>query len=172
MVKKWDQRVFSFPEVQKEIATKLLKLRVTFSENVAASKDGAYSANFKFRLPGEKLDTLLVLSDSSMKNTSNEDWLKVPSLKIAHLENLQRKANKSQLPEFEDSEEEEKELNDKEKLKQVLRGGKKYRGPTEQMYNVRTLDVQEWSRLNNEEQMQLLYSISKLGGGDRVRVNA
>ena len=78
VVKRWDQRVFSFPEAQKEIATKLLKLRVTFSENVAASKDGAYSANFKFRLPGEKIDTLLVLSDSSMKNTSNEDWLKVP----------------------------------------------------------------------------------------------
>lgn len=172
MVKRWDQRVFSFPEVQKEIATRLLKLRVTFSENVAVSKDGAYAANFKFRLPGEKLDTLLVLSDSSMKNTSNEDWLKIPQLKIAHLENLQKKANKSQVPEFEESDVEEKELNDKEKLKQVLRGGRKYKGPTEQMYSVRTLDVQEWSKLDNEEKMQTLYSISKLGGGDKVIVKA
>ena len=53
-----------------------------------------------------------------------------------------------------------------------MRGGKKRRGPTEQMYSVRTLDVQEWSRLDNEEKMQMLYSISKLGGGETVRVRA
>lgn len=53
VVARWDQKTFHFPEVQKEIATKLLKLRVTFSENVAVSKDGAYAANFKFRLPGD-----------------------------------------------------------------------------------------------------------------------
>ena len=72
-----------YPEIQREIAHMLLKLRVSFKED-GARDDSAYRVDFKL------LDAhdghVILLKGSKNSNEANNSWKGVHGLKVRYLE--------------------------------------------------------------------------------------
>lgn len=68
----WDRQQ-KFSDVQSDIARKLLKLRVSFQENVTAVPDISYYADFK--LTEVNKGNLILLQGDKNSNTSTGEWL-------------------------------------------------------------------------------------------------
>jgi hypothetical protein len=64
-----------YPDVQIDIAKKLLKLRTTFHENVKVSK--SYRVDFKL----VDIDKIIVLKGEEQMNTKSNEWLGLYSMK-------------------------------------------------------------------------------------------
>jgi len=76
-------RQILYPNVQREIAKKLLKLRVSFQENVPAADETAYFVDFK--LTQNYRGTVLVLSGDRNTNTSTGELLGTVGVKTRFL---------------------------------------------------------------------------------------
>lgn len=82
-----DLETSSYPELQEEIARKLLKLRVTFSENeLCSAKVPGYNANFK--LGDEFKDILIQVRGDNNCCAVTRDWDGLSSNKETYLELL------------------------------------------------------------------------------------
>jgi hypothetical protein len=68
-----------YPDVQVDIAKKLLKLRTTFHENVKVGK--SYRVDFKL----VDLDKVIVLKGDDQMNTKSNEWLGLYSMKQSFL---------------------------------------------------------------------------------------
>jgi len=64
-----------YPDIQLDIAKKLLKLRTTFHENVKVSK--SYRVDFKLA----DIDKVIVLKGQDQMNTKSNEWLGLYSMK-------------------------------------------------------------------------------------------
>ena len=80
---KFDRKI-TYDDVQSDLSHKLLKLRVSFEENVAClEKTPAYIVNFK--LKGRNNGQVIILKGEGRTNQTTKEWLTIPSLKIRHL---------------------------------------------------------------------------------------
>ena len=83
---KFDRKI-TYDDVQSDFCHKLLKLRVSFEENVACQPNNpAYIVNFK--LKGKNSGQAIILKGEGRINETTKEWLTIPGLKIRHLKTL------------------------------------------------------------------------------------
>lgn len=77
-------RSFIFADVQSDIGHKLLKLRVSYEENVSASEEmAAYTCNFK--LQGANKGHIILLKGDKNTNRTTGEWLGLARQKYSYL---------------------------------------------------------------------------------------
>ena len=83
---KYDKKI-TYDDVQSDLSHKLLKLRVSFEENVACMPSTpAYIVNFK--LKGRNEGHVIILKGEGRTNETTKEWLTISSMKIRHLKTL------------------------------------------------------------------------------------
>lgn len=83
---KFDRKI-TYDDVQSDLSHKLLKLRVTFEENVAFQEETpAYIVNFKLHDKNE--GHVIMLKGEGKINVTTKEWLTLPGLKLRHLKSL------------------------------------------------------------------------------------
>jgi hypothetical protein len=83
---KFDRKI-TYDDVQSDLSHKLLKLRVTFEENVPFHQETpAYIVNFKLHDKNE--GHVILLKGEGKINATTKEWLTLPGLKLRHLRSL------------------------------------------------------------------------------------
>ena len=79
-------RPTSYPDVQREIGKKLLKLRISFQENTSAAPEANYFTDFK--LIEANKGTVILLQGEKNTNLVTGNWNGIAGIKARYLENM------------------------------------------------------------------------------------